>query len=238
MAKLSLLHYLKAGVFASDVHMDRFLSDHYFPSIGLSAEEPLPPANPTAGSDRVPHMFVTATKLANDVHVPFNEFLLCNYPRPWDAEGERGSSDWPAADAVKATAAASPYFPPVVRDGDTFVDGGFSISNPTLIAVHEAERIWPDRPIGLVVSLGCGRAVQSAAAAQQGHGLKVSNIVKKMVNTVLSSERTHRAAAAYLKAQHHTAQYFRVNPTVRHLCSMTEHRWRRLAPMLEAAGAL
>ena len=54
MAKLSLLHYLKAGVFASDIHMDRFLSDHYFPSIGLSADEPLPPANPTAGSDRVP----------------------------------------------------------------------------------------------------------------------------------------------------------------------------------------
>ena len=237
MAKLSLLHYLKKGVFASSVHFDRFLSDHYFPSIGLSAEEPLPPANPTAGSDRVPHMFVTATKLANDVHVPFNEFLVCNYPRPWDAEGERGSSDWPAADAVKATAAASPYFPPVVRDGETFVDGGFSISNPTLIAVHEAERIWPGRPIGLVVSLGCGRAVQSAAAAQQGHGLKVSNIVKKMVNTVLSSERTHRAAAAYLKAQHHTAQYFRVNPTVRHLCSMTESKWRRLAPMLEEVRA-
>ena len=129
MAKLSLLHYLKKGVFASSVHFDRFLSDHYFPSIGLSAEEPFPPANPIAGSDRVPHMFVTATKLANDVHVPFNEFLVCNYPRPWDADGESGSSDWPAADAVKATAAASPYFPPVVRDGDTFVDGGFSISN-------------------------------------------------------------------------------------------------------------
>ena len=42
----------RAGVFASDIHMDRFLSDHYFPSIGLSADEPLPPANPTAGSDR------------------------------------------------------------------------------------------------------------------------------------------------------------------------------------------
>ena len=58
-----------------------------------------------------------------------------------------------------------------------------------------------------------------------------------MVNTVLSSERTHRAAAAYLKAQHHTAQYFRVNPTVRHLCSMTESKWRRLAPMLEEVRA-
>ena len=54
---------------------------------------------------------------------------------------------------------------------------------------------------------------------------------------MLSSERTHRTVAAYLKAQHHSAVYFRVNPTVRHLCSMTEHRWRRLVPMLEEVHA-
>ena len=39
-------------------------------------------------------------------------------------------------------------------------DGGMMSNNATMIAVHEALRLWPNDPIKCVVSLGMGRHVR------------------------------------------------------------------------------
>jgi hypothetical protein len=40
--------------------------------------------------------------------------------------------------------------------GATFVDGAVRANNPIQLVVDEAERIWPNRPFGCVVSIGTG----------------------------------------------------------------------------------
>ena len=54
--------------------------------------------------------------------------------------------------AGRATGAAPTYFPPI-RD---YVDGGLQANNPTWEAIEEAQKLFPGRKIGCVVSLGCG----------------------------------------------------------------------------------
>lgn len=41
------------------------------------------------------------------------------------------------------------------------IDGGLTANNPTEIALQEARYIWPNRKIGIVVSLGIKSSVFS-----------------------------------------------------------------------------
>lgn len=70
-----------------------------------------------------------------------------------------GTSNATFVHAVAATSAAPTYFAPV-DDGEDpggLVDGGCVFNNPSLLALHELRAVFPDRRIGVVVSLGCGR---------------------------------------------------------------------------------
>ena len=81
-------------------------------------------------------------------------------------------------EAGMATSAAPTFFPQVqIQVGDTaaaavdddgdgggggggrcsYVDGGLVANNPVETLLEEVEQLWPDRQIGCIVSLGCGR---------------------------------------------------------------------------------
>ena len=62
------------------------------------------------------------------------------------------------AEAARATTAAPIFFEPAMlkSSGATFVDGAVRANNPIQLVVDEAERIWPNRPFGCVVSMGTG----------------------------------------------------------------------------------
>jgi patatin-like phospholipase/acyl hydrolase len=59
-------------------------------------------------------------------------------------------------EAARATSAALTYFAPITIDHVQYCDGGFGWSNPTEIAIAEAHNIWPNRPIGCLLSIGTG----------------------------------------------------------------------------------
>lgn len=71
--------------------------------------------------------------------------------------------DFLLRDVARATSAAPTYFPPAritACDGQgfTLVDGGIVANNPTLSAVVEARKLYPDARRIVVVSLGTGRS--------------------------------------------------------------------------------
>jgi len=59
-------------------------------------------------------------------------------------------------EAARATSAAPTFFSPIKIDDTFYGDGGTGYNNPTNEAIAEAHSIWPNRPIGCVVSIGTG----------------------------------------------------------------------------------
>jgi hypothetical protein len=71
-----------------------------------------------------------------------------------------GDNICPVWQAGCMTAAAPGVFQPwetASEDGTEIVDGGCVHNNPVDIAIKEADREWPGRKIGCVVSIGCGQ---------------------------------------------------------------------------------
>jgi predicted acylesterase/phospholipase RssA len=56
--------------------------------------------------------------------------------------------------AARATTAAPTFFLPIVINDIEYSDGGTGFNNPVEVAIDEADNIWPDRPIGCLVSIG------------------------------------------------------------------------------------
>jgi hypothetical protein len=87
-------------------------------------------------------------------------FLFRTYEPPPGALAS-GRCDARLWEAVAATCAAPTFFAPVAIEGeagaDVYVDGGIVANDPTLLALSEVAALWPDRPVGVVVSLGCGQ---------------------------------------------------------------------------------
>ncbi|KAH6666894.1 acyl transferase/acyl hydrolase/lysophospholipase [Halenospora varia] len=59
-------------------------------------------------------------------------------------------------EAARATSAAPTFFSPVQVADIKYGDGGTGWNNPTREAMYEASVIWPNRPIGCLISLGTG----------------------------------------------------------------------------------
>ena len=87
-----------------------------------------------------------------------------------------------------------------------FVDGGLVANNPTWHAVIEAQRRWPGRPIGVVVSLGCGKCVQQAKKETGG----VLYWAGEVMNMATESAKTHKQVKAYVQTLQPKPAYFRL----------------------------
>jgi predicted acylesterase/phospholipase RssA len=72
--------------------------------------------------------------------------------------GTRDADPFPACiwQVGRATSAAPTFFAPTEIDDVLYGDGGTGWNNPTKEAIAEADNIWPDRPIGIVISIGTG----------------------------------------------------------------------------------
>lgn len=63
--------------------------------------------------------------------------------------------------ACRATSAASTFFPPMIIQGDTYIDGGLLSNNPVHHVHQEAMDIWPGEE-HLLISIGTGENPKTA----------------------------------------------------------------------------
>ncbi|KAH8094994.1 hypothetical protein JL720_2263 [Aureococcus anophagefferens] len=120
--------------------------------------EPAAPPPKRAASPFRPRAFAVAARETEGGAL--EPFLFRTYEPPPGplAAGRCDARLW---EAVAATCAAPTFFAPVAIEGeagaDVYVDGGIVANDPTLLALSEVAALWPDRPVGVVVSLGCGQ---------------------------------------------------------------------------------
>ena len=107
--------------------------------------------------------------------------IFSNYPR----DGSPQSNDCELWEAGRATGAAPTFLDPMVIRDRTYVDGGIKANNPTEVALQEAQRQFPGRKIGTIVSLGCG--LQRKQHVSDGFFAPVETLV----NAASSCENVH-----------------------------------------------
>lgn len=81
-------------------------------------------------------------------------------------------------EAARATSAAPTFFCPIVINDVEYSDGGIGFNNPVKEAIAEVGWIWPNRPIGCLLSIGTGRESPLQLADQ-------ATVLPRMVRTIL-----------------------------------------------------
>ncbi|RXN03226.1 calcium-independent phospholipase A2-gamma-like protein [Labeo rohita] len=78
---------------------------------------------------------------------------------------------------------------PAAADRDELLivheDGGMLINNPTALAIHECQCLWPDVPLQCVVSLGTGRFETAGRSSVSYTSLKtkLTNVISSATDT-------------------------------------------------------
>ena len=108
--------------------------------------------------------------------------LLRSYEIHHPSEQNYNCTIWEAA---RATTAAPLFFKKISlgAGGATFVDGAVRRNNPIYELVREAERLYPSRKIGCIVSVGTGWAKQTSI-----HGSKLHKIADACVQIALDAQ--------------------------------------------------
>ena len=102
--------------------------------------------------------------------MPATPYLFRNYqyPEGMDENDEENSGHPPGSckhllwQGVRASSAAPYYLADFSLGADKWQDGAVTCNNPSMLGVMEARRLWPDRPIDCVVSLGSGAVAGSS----------------------------------------------------------------------------
>ena len=106
----------------------------------------------TTLDEDAPKLMAISASMASPRMKPF---VFRNYNLPEKAYGYYdGSCKHKLWQAVRASSSAPGYFEEYVLDNHVHQDGGILINNPTSIAIHEAQLLWPNENIQCVVSIG------------------------------------------------------------------------------------
>lgn len=91
---------------------------------------------------------------------PMRPTLFCNYTRDNMTSSQFDDIEYCSTckihQGLTASAAAPVFFAPYKIENTFYVDGALSANNPTELAVNEGLRLWPDRNVDLILSLGTG----------------------------------------------------------------------------------
>lgn len=123
-------------------------------------------------------------------------------------------------EAIAATTAAPTFFPFVqLEGGPALVDGAAAANNPSMLALAECEALWPGRPIGIFVSMGCGRPPGSKDGPSASLGTKgaVGLIVKALTAAGFELDRSakvEKQVGDQMEEFLPATAYFRFNPEV------------------------
>jgi patatin-like phospholipase/acyl hydrolase len=123
-------------------------------------------------------------------------------------ETHSGCKIWEAA---WATSAAPTFFECIeIGNKQPFIDGGLGHNNPSKLVLEEAKVVFPNRPIGCLVSIGTGQAemisIKSPGILRQ---IIPTDIIQALKGISTDCESTHEDML--LQFTHSPNTYFRLN---------------------------
>ena len=157
-----------------------------------------------------PKVFCVSTQTSQN---PAQPYLFRNYTYPagsTSAYSQAGSCEYLLWQGVCASAAA-PYYLYVdafAIENERWVDGAMTCNNPAMMGVQEARRLWPDKKIDCVVSLGSGNFIPH----ERDPPISLVALAKDVLfDSACDTERVHESLSTLLPLIP-GAQYFRFNP--------------------------
>ncbi|XP_058623770.1 calcium-independent phospholipase A2-gamma-like isoform X2 [Onychostoma macrolepis] len=157
---------------------------------------------------------------------PVKAFVFRNYRLPLGVRSHyRGSCRHRLWEAIRASSAAPGYFQEFALGHDLHQDGGMLINNPTALAIHECQCLWPDVPLQCVVSLGTGRFQTTGRTSVSYTSLKTK--LSHVISSATDTEEVHAMLDAMLPPN----TYFRFNPYMSEDVALDESRQEKLEQM-------
>ena len=185
-ARASNISLLQTGSRISAKHCEhllRYCCREACNAIGAKFEDPIQPATepaPAWASEQQKHEWRESDGRAADGRQRPVTPYLCTVTAKMEKGGEilpwvntnysregafsyAGANDWTAFELIRASSAAPTYFPAFVhpKHGGTYIDGAVVANNPAKVALSEAHALFPGRPIGCFVSIGCGKETKN-----------------------------------------------------------------------------
>jgi predicted acylesterase/phospholipase RssA len=117
--------------------------------------------------------------------------------------GTRDVDPFPACiwQVGRATSAAPTLFAPIEIEDVLYGDGRTGWNNPTKEAIIESRNIWPNRPIGIVISIGTGLEAPLELKDNSTQLPKLPKLVQTFLENTSSEHNTFQAAVAEYAVQ-------------------------------------
>ena len=136
---------------------------------------------------------------------------------------------------MRASSAAPGYFDEFVLNDNIHHDGGIMTNNATIIAIHEAQKLWPNDQLQCVVSLGMGRHERpitfdfdlAAAEAAKPKALSLAQKFARVVDAATDTEIPHVTLHDLLPGH----VYYRFNPFLSEYYPIDEVRREKMEAM-------
>ncbi|RWS31525.1 calcium-independent phospholipase A2-gamma-like protein [Leptotrombidium deliense] len=144
-----------------------------------------------------------------------------------DYEGSCSHKVW---EAVRASSAAPGYFEEFVIGPYVHQDGGLLMNNPTAIAIHEAQLLWPNEPIQCCVSIGTGKYSPLTPFDRIAGNVSATTLRTKLlrlIDSATDTEGVHRLLQDLMQP----GVYFRLNPSLSDYWNIDENRPEKLEQM-------
>lgn len=141
--------------------------------------------------------------------------ILRTYNNPLGARNPGSATDYQIWQVAQATVAAPTYFPPVMIDGEEFLDGAFGANNPSHLAAKELSTLHDMDKI-CFVSVGSGgqRVTSRNRSSQFG---RLMSLVETAIDSMRDSENIHSQMLVLAKVSEKFS-YFRFDvPGLEHI---------------------
>lgn len=173
---------------------------------------------------------VAAVSTVVNKGTPLKAYVFRNYNLPVGVRSHyRGSCQHKLWEAIRASSAAPGYFQEFALGTDLHQDGGLLVNNPTALAIHECQCLWPGTPLQCVVSLGTGRFESASKNTTTYTSLKTK--LTHVISSATDTEEVHTMLDALLPPN----TYFRFNPYMSEDVALDESRIEKLN-QLQAEG--
>ena len=161
-----------------------------------------------------PKVFVVGTVVSK---CPSSPYIFRNYQYPETVEDENqskyampGSCKHLMWQSLRASSAAPYYLADYSLGDEKWQDGAVTCNNPAMVGIMEARRLWPDRQIECVVSVGTGEIPRiKRKDASSLHSFIDASYV--LLESACSVQRVDEALGTLLPLIPET-KYFRFNP--------------------------